>query len=165
MSELIPHERVIAELEKDTQSTDTGLGLPPGCFQCGHFPQLLVVEVKVEEEKYERGVQWLRDVLYGTQFTAERLKIIANRKIGDISSLKRSGSKIVRTLLQDLVFSRGLLSVCLSVHPSVCQHVCIIFSVSFPPPHPPPPLFLMHFFSVAFYVPFHVLFYVPFHVF
>ena len=119
VSELIPHERVIAELEKDTQSTDTGLGLPPGCFQCGHFPQLLVVEVKVEEEKYERGVQWLRDVLYGTQFTAERLKIIANRKIGDISSLKRSGSKIVRTLLQDLVFSRGLLSVCLSACPSI----------------------------------------------
>ena len=108
-TELIPHERVIAELEKDTQSTDTGLGLPPGCFQCGHFPQFLVAEVKVEEEKYERGVQWLRDVLYGTQFTAERLKIIANRKIGDISSLKRSGSRIVRTLLQDLVYSKGLL--------------------------------------------------------
>ncbi|XP_076436922.1 uncharacterized protein C05D11.1-like [Babylonia areolata] len=104
--EVIPHERVIAELEKDTQSTDTGLGLPPGCFQCGHFPQFLVVEVKVEEEKYERGVQWLRDVLHGTQFTAERLKIIANRKIGDISSLKRSGSRIVRTLLQDMVFSK-----------------------------------------------------------
>ena len=123
VSELIPHERVIAELEKDTQSTDTGLGLPPGCFQCGHFPQLLVVEVKVEEEKYERGVQWLRDVLYGTQFTAERLKIIANRKIGDISSLKRSGSKIVRTLLQDLVFSRGLLTVCLPICLSVSMCV------------------------------------------
>ncbi|KAK7094598.1 uncharacterized protein C05D11.1-like [Littorina saxatilis] len=104
--ELISHERVIAELEKDTQSTDTGLGVPPGCFQCGHFPHLLVAEVKVEEEKYEKGVEWLRDILYGTQFTAERLKIIANRKIGDISSLKRSGSKIVRTLLQELVFKK-----------------------------------------------------------
>ena len=120
---MIPHERVIAELEKDTQSTDTGLGLPPGCFLCGHFPHLLVAEVKVEEGKYERGVQWLRDVLYGTQFTAERLKIIANRKVGDISSLKRSGSKIVRTVIQDLAFSKGLVFFSVSVS-------CLSLSVS-----------------------------------
>nr|KAG5705771.1 hypothetical protein BaRGS_027430 [Batillaria attramentaria] len=104
--EVIPHERVIAELEKDTLYTDSGLGIPPGCFQCGDFPHFLVTEVKVEEEKYEQGVKWLRDVLYGTQFTADRLKIIANRMIGDISSLKRSGSRIVRTLLHTLVFTK-----------------------------------------------------------
>jgi hypothetical protein len=46
-AELMSHERVIAELEKDTQSTCAGLGLPPGTFSCGHFPQFFVVEVKV----------------------------------------------------------------------------------------------------------------------
>lgn len=105
--ELIPHERVIAELEKDTLLAACGLGLPMGKFMCGLFSQFAVVELKVEEEKYEKGVQWLQDALYGTQFTAERLKIIANRLIGDISSLKRSGSRIVKTVLQNLIFPKG----------------------------------------------------------
>ncbi|PVD22506.1 hypothetical protein C0Q70_18320 [Pomacea canaliculata] len=102
--ELIPHERVIAGLEKDTLYSCSGLGVPPGCFKCDYFPQFMVTVIKVEEGKYETGVQWLFDLLYNTQFTAERLKIIANRLIGNISTLKRKGFHIVRTILYNLLF-------------------------------------------------------------
>ena len=52
-------------------------------------------------------MDWLKDLLYHTQFTAERLKIIAQKMANSIATLKRSGMKVVRTVFLDLVYPKG----------------------------------------------------------
>ena len=42
------------------------------------FPQ-------VELEKYDRGVRWLREVLFNVKFTKERLLVVATKMINDVA--------------------------------------------------------------------------------
>jgi len=62
---------------------------------------------QVEQDKYEKGVEWVRELLYRTKFTADRLKIIAQRMANDVASDKRKGSKIARTVLGSMLYQRG----------------------------------------------------------
>ena len=41
--------------------------------------------LKVESGKYEDGVKWLYNVLYGLQISTERITIVANKMLNDIS--------------------------------------------------------------------------------
>ena len=41
--------------------------------------------VQVEMEKYKKGVQWIRELLYQVQFTVDRLKIMATKMTNDVS--------------------------------------------------------------------------------
>ena len=41
--------------------------------------------MQVEAEKYAAGVKWLKEVLYGIQFTKERLLVVAKKMINDVS--------------------------------------------------------------------------------
>ncbi len=59
-------------------------------------------------EKYVQGVQWIRELLYQTQFTAERMKIIATKMVNDVSQLKRNGRYIVQTLFKEMTFNKGV---------------------------------------------------------
>ena len=54
-----------------------------------------------------KGVDWLRDILYNTKFTAERLRVVAKRMSSDIAGYKRKGNIVVRTLLRSLIFTPG----------------------------------------------------------
>ena len=47
--------------------------------------ELLMMSLQVESHKYARGVQWLKDVLFNVQFTKERLLVVANKMINDVS--------------------------------------------------------------------------------
>ena len=38
----------------------------------------------MEVNNFEKGIQWLRELLYSVQFTAERIKIVGNKIINDI---------------------------------------------------------------------------------
>ena len=38
-------------------------------------------------EKYVRGVEWLKEILYGIQFSADRLLVVANKMINDVARL------------------------------------------------------------------------------
>ena len=62
---------------------------------------------KVEIEKYKRGVQWLQELLYQTQFVAERLKIVASKMMNDVARLKRDGRTIAVAALKELNFIEG----------------------------------------------------------
>ena len=42
------------------------------------FPQ-------VELEKYDRGVRWLREVLFNVKFTKERLLVVATKMMNDVA--------------------------------------------------------------------------------
>jgi Zn-dependent M16 (insulinase) family peptidase len=65
------------------------------------------ISIVCQKEKYNKGVDWLKDLLYHTQFTAERLKIITQKMANSIATLKRSGMKVVRTVFLDLVYPKG----------------------------------------------------------
>ncbi|KAL3870528.1 hypothetical protein ACJMK2_038582 [Sinanodonta woodiana] len=103
---LISHEEVIQLLQADTLMTAASLGIQGETFSCGSVPQVVQVLLKVELEKYEKGVAWLKDLLYNIKFTAERLKIVAKRMSNDIAEYKNKGYTVVRTLLKSIIFSK-----------------------------------------------------------
>ncbi|KAK4880203.1 hypothetical protein RN001_008349 [Aquatica leii] len=103
--EIIPYEDVIAQLQDDAVSTGEGLGLcglDSGRFYSGSFANTATVILQVEPEKFERGIIWLRELLYQTQFKVERLKIIASKMINEVAHAKRSGSSMVLYLMKAL---------------------------------------------------------------
>ena len=61
----------------------------------------------MEQEKYERGVEIVKDILYHTKFTPERLKIVAQRMTNDVASSKRKGMKVVRTVMSEMLYTKG----------------------------------------------------------
>ncbi|XP_022082849.1 uncharacterized protein C05D11.1-like [Acanthaster planci] len=99
---LIPYEDVVTQLAADTLSTESSLGFKGARFRCGQFSQLALIEVKVEVEKYTKGVQWLQELLYQTQFVADRLKIVANKMTNDVARLKRDGRTVAVAALREL---------------------------------------------------------------
>ena len=58
----IEFERAVMELEKDTVSYSMHSGTYLGC------PEGLRLSIRVEAEKYEVGIQWLRDFLWNSVF-------------------------------------------------------------------------------------------------
>jgi len=105
---VIPHEDVINELAADTLSNSTSLGAFSGKrFFCGHFSSQASLTLKVEFDKYVKGVQWLKDLLYGVQFSVERIHIVANKILNDVARLKRSGRKIAETLMRAVSYKEG----------------------------------------------------------
>ncbi|XP_076165963.1 uncharacterized protein C05D11.1 isoform X2 [Ptiloglossa arizonensis] len=103
--QLIPYEEVVAELEADTVSADTRLGTDErfSCGSCGYSTLLMLY---LEIEKYEKGVQWIKELLYETELTLDRLKIIAAKMINDIAQVKRKGNKIVNDLMKGLMYKK-----------------------------------------------------------
>ena len=65
----------------------------------------------MEAEKYEKCVDWLRELLFQSQFTVERVKIIGTKMLNDVAQLKRSGRSVVKTLIRDILYQKGLESI------------------------------------------------------
>ncbi|XP_013400143.1 uncharacterized protein C05D11.1 [Lingula anatina] len=106
-NELVSHEIVIQELEADTLSVDTSLGLSGGMFTHGDFPQLLTLRLKVECEKYKKSITWIHELLYKIQFKEERLKIVAQKMVNEVSRLKRRGLLIAQNMMKDMSFDKA----------------------------------------------------------
>ncbi|XP_064646790.1 uncharacterized protein C05D11.1-like [Lineus longissimus] len=104
--ELVNHEDVIAELAADTLSIQSGVGIFGHRFSCGDFAQSANLNIKVEREKYEKGVQWLHDLMYEVKFKEERVRIIATKMSNDVSRLKRNGGMVVKTMLGGLNYDK-----------------------------------------------------------
>lgn len=58
-------------------------------------------------EKYEKGVQWIKELLYETKLTPDRLKITAAKMVNDVAQFKRQGNKIVNDLMEGLIYNKG----------------------------------------------------------
>lgn len=58
-------------------------------------------------EKYEKGVQWIKELLYETELTPDRLKIIAAKMVNDVAQVKRRGNKVVGDLMKGLLYKKG----------------------------------------------------------
>lgn len=59
--------------------------------------------------KYERGIQLLHDVLFKSQFTAQRVRVKANKLINSIGEKKRNGPTLLQLMFHDLAFQNGKL--------------------------------------------------------
>lgn len=64
--QIISYEDVVTRLAEDTVEYEAGLGAGGG------FREILVFTIKTEASKYQKGIQWLQNILWNTQFTAER---------------------------------------------------------------------------------------------
>jgi hypothetical protein len=64
--ERLSHEEVVDHLDEQTVSYEIGLGTS------GAFSETMHVAIRVEVAKYELAVAWLRDLLYGSEFSKER---------------------------------------------------------------------------------------------
>lgn len=103
----IPYEQIVEELEADTVANTTRIGLESASrFTCGPFSHTACLMLQVEPTKLDKGIQWIRELLYETQFTADRIKIVANKIINDVAQAKRQGNKMARDLLKGLLFSK-----------------------------------------------------------
>ena len=91
---LVPFEDVVTELAADTISNGAGIGVG------SYFAQAIILSLKLERGKYVKGVKWLRELLWDTQFTAERVKLVSKRAISDLVLQKRKGARVASDMLR-----------------------------------------------------------------
>ncbi|XP_069695441.1 uncharacterized protein C05D11.1-like [Periplaneta americana] len=104
---IIPYEDVVAQLETDTIATCTHIGLEASSrFQCGPYSHTASLMLQLEPAKYDCCINWIRELLYQTVFTAERLKIIAAKIANDVAQAKRKGNKVVGDLMKGLCYTK-----------------------------------------------------------
>lgn len=104
---IIPYEEVVKQLAADTLSrrASIGLALRGGRkFSCGSFCNNAAIVLKVEMAQYEKGIQWLKEALYKSQFVGQRVKVKANKLVNSIGDLKRSGPKLLDVMFYSIVF-------------------------------------------------------------
>jgi Zn-dependent M16 (insulinase) family peptidase len=102
----LSHEEVVSQLNADTLSSYSTLGRDGRAFACGTFAQAVVLNLKSEVSKYERIVEWMKDLIFNTQFTAERLIITAQKLVNDAAQFKREGMEMVSTDIAYTNFDR-----------------------------------------------------------
>ncbi|EME29242.1 Uncharacterized protein Gasu2_55250 [Galdieria sulphuraria] len=103
---VISHQQVVDDLMKESIFAETSIGFGGGHtpYDCGEFPQVLVVELKFESHKYSQAIQWLYKLLFQTVFSADRLKTIASKLSKNISRKRRSGAAVTRCIASCLNF-------------------------------------------------------------
>ncbi|KAI8335048.1 Metalloenzyme, LuxS/M16 peptidase-like protein [Chlamydoabsidia padenii] len=85
---------LIRQLNRDTIDYRVMQGRGPS------FREYIVVTLKVETNKYRRGVRWLNDLLWHTEYTIEKLKTAANKVLNDIPKARRDGRKLAEWVLR-----------------------------------------------------------------
>ncbi|KAJ8960912.1 hypothetical protein NQ318_020211 [Aromia moschata] len=98
---IIPYEEVVAQLNDDTVSCSTSIGLGGGrgLFKCGNYSQTW------RRRNTSFGMRWLKELLYKTVFTADRLKVIAMKMNNTVSQVKRSGRSVVSYAMKGMCYS------------------------------------------------------------
>lgn len=89
-------EQVVKGLDEDTINYEAGLGAGSG------FSELVSIDIKVEKQKYEKAITWLRDLIWGTEMAVERLKVTAAKLAQSLPEQKRDGRGISWALLRSL---------------------------------------------------------------
>ncbi|KAH9064309.1 Metalloenzyme, LuxS/M16 peptidase-like protein [Lactarius vividus] len=97
--ERLSHEEVVDQLDDQTVSYDVSLGIS------GRFTETMRVTIRVEVAKYELAVAWLRDLLYGSEFTKERLQITAAQIQQALPGLKRDGNTVLSAVSSELLYA------------------------------------------------------------
>lgn len=105
---ILSHEEMIAQLQSDTVASGDQIGLSSaGRFRCGPYFTTVGLSLQVQPPLCQRGLQWLKGLLYQTKLTSSRLKIIATKMINDVVQFKRSGRGMVRYIMKALNYAPG----------------------------------------------------------
>lgn len=91
----LTYEEVVKGLDEDTLEYDVSLG-------SGGFGELVCAELKLERANYEKGIAWLRDLFWGSQFAVDRLKVSISKIIQSLPEQKRNGRAIASALSRSL---------------------------------------------------------------
>ncbi len=101
----LTYEDVIKLLDEDTLEYESALGVSWG------FNENLCVDLKVEKENYNKAISWLRDLVWGSEFAVERLKIVSAKLLQSLPEQKRDGRSVsvalLRSLTRDINVSSG----------------------------------------------------------
>jgi Zn-dependent M16 (insulinase) family peptidase len=98
-------EEVINALDKDTIAYD-------GSFGMGSvFSELLRMSIRVESTKYDLGIAWLRDVLFQSEFTKDRLEVTLAKVQQSLPEMKRDGNTVAKSIFNDLTLDKTLTAV------------------------------------------------------
>ena len=101
----IPYEEVVARLAEETISHSFSIGVGGGRFMPGAYSESVMLFMQCEPDKYEQAVSWMRKLLYQTRLTAERAKVLATKMENSVAELKRSGSKVVKIMMDAVLFN------------------------------------------------------------
>ncbi|KAK0536901.1 hypothetical protein OC835_000659 [Tilletia horrida] len=96
--EELSYEDVVKLLDKDTTDYDIGLGDVTG------FSEHIEICIKAEKSKYELAIGWLRDLLWNSTFSLERLRISASKILQSLPEQKRDGSRVSWALARSLLY-------------------------------------------------------------
>ncbi|CAG8536114.1 8053_t:CDS:10 [Ambispora leptoticha] len=94
----LTYEEVTKELNENTILYDYCIGAG------GSFQDLACFVLKVEANKYAKAIEFLRDLLWHTEFALDRIKNIATKLLNDIPSSKRDGNTMANTVLRTIIF-------------------------------------------------------------
>ena len=81
------------------------VGLKGSRLNSGAFSQNVNVGLKLERDKFARGVEWIHDLIYQVVFTQERVKVIATKLENSIADMKRDGYTVAKAMLKLITFS------------------------------------------------------------
>ena len=81
------------------------VGLKGGRLSSGAFSHNVNVDLKLERDKFSRGVEWIHDLVYRVVFTQDRVRVIATKVENSIADMKRDGYTVAKAMLKLITFS------------------------------------------------------------
>lgn len=83
------------QLDRETLSYSININSP--------LQEGVTLKIKVAKDKYDVAISWLRDLLYHSRFTADRLKIAATKALQGLPSEKRDGSEVSYSAYRQMI--------------------------------------------------------------
>jgi len=99
--EELSYEQVVRALDDVALDYDAALGIG------SHFAENVAVEIKVETSQYAAALGWLRDLLWGSIFSVERLRVAAHKLVQSLPEQKRDGRAVSWALTRSMLMSSG----------------------------------------------------------
>lgn len=105
---IIPYEDVVTQLNDDTVTSSSFLGvINYSLFQTGSYSNTAGISLQVDTSKFDIGLNWLKELLYKTIFTPERLKVIAMKMNNTVAQFKRNGRKVASYVMRGMCYLTG----------------------------------------------------------
>lgn len=96
--ESLTFEQVVDRLDDETVSYEANLGVG------SYFTENFRASIKVEKEKYEEAVRWLKDLIYGSKFDLARLQTTCAKIMQGLPELKRDGDTVLSSYVHELLY-------------------------------------------------------------
>jgi hypothetical protein len=75
-----------------------------------------LILIQSQASRYTDAIAWLRDIIFNTEFSADRLLVVAQRLLAAAPAAARNGSQVVRSLATELNFQPSFLGRARAAH-------------------------------------------------